>query len=99
MVWAENVLEPYLQSTRFTIRTDHEALRMILNMTDANCRLSLWMLRHSVFDYEVFYRAAVKNQAADVLSRLETAGADRKPIDDYIPLLLIAEDGNMRYIC
>lgn len=35
VIWAVLILRPYLEGTRFTIRTDHDALRWILNMSDA----------------------------------------------------------------
>lgn len=35
------------------------------------------------------YRAGIKYQAADALSRLLTDGADRTLLEDYIPLLAI----------
>jgi len=91
VVWAVTMLEPYLQGTRFTIRTDHEALRWILTMTDAKGKLERWRLRLSAFDYDVVHLPGVKHQAADALSRLET---DTNPIDDDLPLLVV-EPGSL----
>lgn len=92
IVWAALMLRPYLEGVRFTLRTDHSALRWILNLADASGRLMRWRLRLSDFDYEVKHRAGVKHQAADTLSRLRTDGADTSLLDDAIPTLLVDDD-------
>lgn len=53
MVWALFLLRPYLQGTRFVVRTDHKALRWMLHMDGAHGRLVRWRLRLAEFDYTV----------------------------------------------
>lgn len=89
VVWEVTLLGKYLKGAKLTIGTDHEALSLILNMTDAKGPLTPWRLRLSVLDYDVVHCAQVKHQAADALSRLETSGADTTQIDDYNQLMLM----------
>ena len=44
------MLRPYLQGTRFTVRTDHSALRWMLHTDGTHGRLARWRLRHAEFD-------------------------------------------------
>jgi len=74
VVWAVLLLRPYLDGVRFTVRTDHSALRWILNLNDTTARLTRWRLRLMEFEFEVVHRKGIKHQAADALSRLETSG-------------------------
>lgn len=99
MVCEVTLLNPYLQGANFTIRTDHEALRRILNITDAKGGLARSILRLSVFNYDFVHRVEVKHQAGDAFSRLETSGADTTPIDDNIPLLLMTHDSDEVHAC
>lgn len=91
IIWAVKILDSYLQGSRFSIRTDNETVRWILNMTEAKGKLRRWILRLASFDYDVVHRYGVKHQAADDLARLEATKSDTKPIDNYIPLLFIAD--------
>ena len=50
IVWATLTLRPYLEGTRFLIRTDHDALKWLLNLTDASGRLQRWKLRLQEFE-------------------------------------------------
>ena len=88
VVWALFLLRPYLQGTRFIVRTDHTALKWMLHMDGAHGRLARWRLRLAEFNYTVESRPGQHHHAADVMSRLATTGADDRPIPDEIPSLL-----------
>ena len=45
VVWAVLSLRPYLEGTRFLIRTNHDALKWLLNLTIPSGRLLCWKLR------------------------------------------------------
>jgi RNase H-like domain found in reverse transcriptase/Reverse transcriptase (RNA-dependent DNA polymerase) len=45
IVWAGTHLRPYLEWKRFTLRTDHHALRWVMNLADAQGLLARWRLR------------------------------------------------------
>jgi hypothetical protein len=52
--------------------TDHQALRWVLKLADAQGRLARWRLRLAEFDFQVEYRPGASNHAADTMSRLTT---------------------------
>lgn len=89
VIWAVLILRSYLKGSRFTIRTDHQALRWILNMSDATGKMEIWRLRLSELELDVVHRAGVKHQAAEALSRLPFSGDDETTIEDEIPLLWV----------
>ena len=70
IVWAILLLRPYLEGQRFTVRSDRDSLRWVLNLADAKGRLAGWRLRLSEYDFVVEHRAGIKHQAAEALSRL-----------------------------
>lgn len=54
------LLRPYLQGQIFKICSDHEALKLILILTDLRERLARWILRISELDFEVVLKVAKK---------------------------------------
>lgn len=45
VLWSILALRPYLYSATFNLRTDHEALRWVLNLADSCGRFACWRLR------------------------------------------------------
>jgi len=90
VVWALFMLQPYVQGTRFVVRTDHSALRWMLHMDGAHGRRARWRLRLAEFDYLVETRAGAAHHAADTMSRLATPSVDTRPIPEEIPCLALA---------
>ena len=64
-----NKFEPYLYGQRFTVHTDHHALRWLMNIKDVTGRLARWSLFIQQFDFEIKHRPGVNNGNADALSR------------------------------
>ena len=91
--WSMLSLRAYLQGQRFTIRTELEPLRLVLNLSDATGRLDRWRLRLAEFDYVCEYRPGVENNVADGVSRLGTTGGDTGPVEDEVPCFLITPSG------
>lgn len=79
---------PYLEEIRFTILTDHNLLKWILNLADITGRLESWRLRLSGFDIDVVHCAGNKHQAADALFRLTATGEDQAPIENDLPVAI-----------
>jgi len=50
VVWASLLLRPHIVGTRFTVRTDHAALKWMLHMDGAHGRFARWGLRLAEFD-------------------------------------------------
>jgi RNase H-like domain found in reverse transcriptase len=70
IVWAVLQLRPYLEGKHFVIRTDHNSLRWVLNLAEAQGRLARRRLRLLEFDFEVQYAPGKEHHGADTLSRL-----------------------------
>ena len=87
MVWATLTLRPYIEGTRFVVRTDHNALRWMMTTNDPQGRLMRWRLRLMEFDYEILYRPGRVRQVPDAMSRLLREGGteDDATIDEEIP--------------
>ena len=86
MVWAVTTLRPYIEGLKITIRTDHDALRWLMTLTDSSGRLMRWRLRLSEFDFTITYRPGRVHQVPDTISRLISPGGnDDKAVDDEVP--------------
>lgn len=79
-----------MEGYKRTICEDHDALKWIINMVEATCRLVCWRLRLSGFEFDVVQRASIKSQAADALSRTETGGTINTDLDDDLPELVLS---------
>lgn len=85
--------QPYLQGQKFTIHTDHNALRWLMSLDDPSGRLARWSLLIQQFDFDIIHRPGVVNGNADALSRrpydsislntLEADGFQAKQIFDF----------------
>jgi hypothetical protein len=56
---------------------DHQALRWVMNLSDAQGRLARWRLRLAEFDFQVEYRPGSLNHGADTIARLEPPATGR----------------------
>jgi len=59
----------YLYHRKFTIITDHLALKWLLTIKNPNARLTRWSLLLQTFDFEILNRAGKKMSDVDSLSR------------------------------
>ena len=90
VVWAVRTLQPYIEGTKFTIRTDHDALRWLMSLAESSRRLTRWRLRLAEYDFTIQYRPGRVHQVPDALSRLVSPSVadDPQPTvegDDEIP--------------
>jgi hypothetical protein len=70
IVWACKHFRPCLLGRKFQLVTDHKGLKWIFNnVKDPSSRLMRWKLLLEEYDYQVEYRAGVRNCNADSLSR------------------------------
>jgi len=88
-VWASLLLRPYVDGTRFTVRTDHTALKWMLHMDGAHGRLVRWRLQVAEFEYVVQRRPGASHHAADTMSRISTPAGDEGAIPDAVPCLAL----------
>ncbi len=89
VVWAAQILRPYLEGKEFTVYTDNAGLARIFYLTDASNRLARWRLRLQEFDFHIKYRKGAANTVADSISRLPTFGCTNIDTDLDIPCLLV----------
>ena len=92
VVWAVQLLRPYLERSHFDLYTDHQALKWMMDMTDASSRLARWRLGLMEFDFTVKYRKGAANTVADCASRLPTFHESSWTPDLDIPCYLVAQD-------
>lgn len=71
----------YLLGGKFTIITDHKALKYIFNKSDAEGRMARWKIFLSEYDFTILDRPGKKHANADLLSRAYD-GDGEEPMDD-----------------
>ena len=91
IVWGMQQLRPYQEGVRFTVRTDHDSLRWILNLTNFIGRLARWRMLLSEFDYEIDYIPGRVNSVPDAMSRLLTPGEDKIQFGTDVPVFDVDE--------
>ena len=69
IVWSINKLRYYLQGYKFTVLTDHKALKWLENTRHSNNRLMRWSMTLQQFNFDIQYRKGITNTNADSLSR------------------------------
>lgn len=84
VVCAVKILRLYLEGSRFKMWMDHEALRWILNTTEATRKLSRSSLRLSEFEFEFTHCVSIEHPAADAHSRLMSKSMENRTLDGQI---------------
>ena len=59
----------YLYGNRFLIRTDHGALRYLVNFKDPQGQMARWLQVLDTYDFEIQHRAGRSHNNADAMSR------------------------------
>lgn len=55
VIWSVLILRLFLKRTQFTMRTDQDSLKWILNLTDSTGRLERWRIRLSEYGFDVVH--------------------------------------------
>ena len=69
IVLSVDFFHAYLYSKKFTVITDHQALRYLETFKTKNMRLTKWSIELASYEFEVVYRVGKQNFEADALSR------------------------------
>ena len=69
VVWAVAHFRPYLYGQSFTLVTDHQPLKWLMESDKLTGKLARWALLLQEYDFEVVHKAGIKNLDADGLSR------------------------------
>ena len=67
-VWATEVFRHYLYGRKFTIVTDHQALKWLMSR-EHGTRVMRWIMRLQELDFDIVHRSGKSNANADGLSR------------------------------
>jgi hypothetical protein len=71
VVWAVKHFHHYLHGQRFTVITDHAALRYLLNLSNPTGRLGRWLMFLNAYDLEIINRPGKQHSNVDTLSRIQ----------------------------
>ena len=86
VVWSVTTLRTYIEGPKFTVRTEHDALRWLMTIFDATARLLRRRLRFSELEFTDKYSPGLVQQVPDALSRvLIPEENDDAPIDEEVP--------------
>ena len=61
----------YLSDKKFTIYTDHKALKYVMDQKRSTGRLARWAMEIQGYQFEIIHKPGKSNQVADALSRRE----------------------------
>ena len=89
VVFAFEKFPSYLLGTRDIVRTDHSALRYLMEKKNVKLMLIRWVVMLQEFYFEVKDRKGTENKGVDHLSRLEDEAmrelAEKAEIDATFP--------------
>ncbi len=74
IVYALKQFRHYLLGVKFTLITDHNALKWLMSHQSPNGRLNRWALSLQEYDFEIQYGPGAINHTADALSRAPLVG-------------------------
>ena len=86
VVWATDIFRHYLYGKKFLIRTDHKALKWLMNRDDHTSRVMRWILKLQELDFDVQHRSGKSNAVADALSRYPLDSTEPYGEDEIEPL-------------
>jgi hypothetical protein len=70
VVWSVKYFHYYLHGQKFTVVTDHAALRYLLNMTNPVGKLGQWLMTLNGYNLEIINRPGKHHSNVDTLSRI-----------------------------
>ncbi|XP_025073445.1 uncharacterized protein LOC112552444 [Pogonomyrmex barbatus] len=79
VVWGIRKMRGYLEGYRFTVITDHQALKWLQQLESPSGRLGRWMFELQQYAFEIRYRKGALNRVADALSRQPAVSAISHP--------------------
>ncbi len=80
IVYAIEKFRPYIEYTHFTVETDHQALKWLMEMKDPRGRLARWIMKLQGYSFTIRYRPGKLNKVADALSRSPVNTTDKTEV-------------------
>jgi hypothetical protein len=84
---------------KFTVITDHQALKWLMRIKDISGRLSRWVLKLQGHDMEIIYRARSQHQNVDALTKpplIQFNKQTQERINSLIAVLPVNEEKNLK---
>jgi transposase InsO family protein len=70
MVWSITYYRPYLYGQKFTVLTDHIAIKVLKTTKELDGKLARWALKLQPYDFTIEYKPGKNHTNVDTLSRL-----------------------------
>ena len=74
----------YVYGKTFTIYTDHLPNTVVWNKTKPHPRVERWMMRLSLYEFEIKFKPGPQNVLADFLSRPQENEDNWETSEDYL---------------
>lgn len=84
VLWAVTKFRPYLHSARFTLLTDHAALKYLMTTKNLTGKLARWALQLQEYDFDIQHRPGTANANVDALTRAGEADAVPVALENLI---------------
>ncbi|CAB5185100.1 unnamed protein product [Rhizophagus irregularis] len=96
--WGIKHFHKFLAGRKFTVITDHSALKGLMNAKIPTGRRARWVMELQQYDFEVIHRSGKENKNADALSRLKFEEKDIKKDseDSYQEIMKMEYDKEKR---
>ena len=75
IVYAIETFRPYVKGVKFTVVTDHSALKMLDKMKDPHGRLARWTMKLQQFSFDIIHKPGKSNTAPARYSEQAVEGA------------------------
>lgn len=84
----------YLEGHQFIVKTDHQALKFLLEQRITTPLQQKWLTKLLGLNYEIVYKKGIENRVADALSRRHKTRADCTAISSVVPLWIQELEGS-----
>jgi hypothetical protein len=72
VIWSVRHFHQYLHGQKFTVITDHAALRYLMNLSNPVGKLGRWLMTLNGYELEIINRPGKLHSNVDTLSRIRT---------------------------
>ena len=92
LVMAVEYFHQYLYGKHFKVHTDHQPLTWISTKKNVHPRLERWIMRLSIYSFDIVYKPGSENIVPDCFSRIEDENNVDHEAEDYLDNLVAAID-------